>query len=125
LWLRASWWPVRPRQSSSLSNRPATAKVDYAFLSPNADFSKYRTLILSQLEVYYPDSIPQPEDLDRLRQYFREAILAAFGNDFEITFEPAPETLRVNAQIIDLKIVGAQGTYQPSSRRREVVAEAS
>jgi hypothetical protein len=68
--------------------------------------------------------VPQPpaSDLDQLRQYFREAFLAEIGDDYRIVNTTGPEVLRVTAQIIDLKIVGAGGTYEPSARLREVVA---
>jgi hypothetical protein len=104
--------------------RPDTAQVDYSFVSPNADFGKYTALLLYPLEIYYPNNAPQPppEDLDRLRQYFREAFLAALRNDYRLTTLAAEDVLRVNAQIIDLKIVGERGTYQPSEKLREIVA---
>ena len=104
--------------------RPDTAQVDYSFVSPNANFGKYTALLLFPLEIYYPDNAPQPpaEDLVMLRQYFREAFLAALKNDYRLTTAAAPDVLRVNAQIIDLKIVGERGTFEPSEKLREVVA---
>jgi hypothetical protein len=104
--------------------RPPTAQVEFSMLSPDADFSKYRSIQLTPLGIYHPDDVPQPPaaDLDRLRQYFREAFLAALGDDYRIVSTTGPEVVRVNAQIIDLKIVGAGGTYDPGARLREVVA---
>jgi hypothetical protein len=104
--------------------RPPTAQVEYVALSANADFSVYRSIQLTPLGIYYPENVPQPpaSDLDRLRQYFREAFLVEIGDDYRIVNTTGPEVLRVTAQIIDLKIVGAGGTYEPSARLREVVA---
>jgi hypothetical protein len=104
--------------------RPPTAQVEYVALSANADFSVYRSIQLTPLGIYYPENVPQPpaSDLDQLRQYFREAFLAEIGDDYRIVDTTGPEVLRVTAQIIDLKIVGAGGTYEPSARLREVVA---
>jgi hypothetical protein len=104
--------------------RPPTAQVEYVALSANADFSVYRSIQLTPLGVFYPENVPQPpaSDLDRLRRYFREAFLAAIGDDYRIVSTTGPEVLRLTAQIIDLKIVGAGGTYEPSARLREVVA---
>jgi hypothetical protein len=65
---------------------------------------------------------PPPADLDRLRAYFREAFLEAVGDDYEVVREPAPDALRVHAQIIDLKLTGANGNYEPSQRLRQLVA---
>jgi hypothetical protein len=104
--------------------RPPTAQVEYVALSANADFSAYRSIQLTPLGIYYPENVPQPPaaDLDRLRQYFREAFLAALGDDYRIASAAGTDVLRVTAQIIDLKIVGAGGTYEPSARLREVIA---
>lgn len=104
--------------------RPAGAQVEYVFLSPDADFSVYRRLQLTPLEIYYPDDVPQPPqtDLDRLRAYFREAFLSVLGNDYAITSEAAADALRVQAQIIDLKLTGANGSYEPSQRLRQLVS---
>ncbi len=70
------------------------------------------------LEIYYPDNAPEPneEDLNRLRQSFRDAFLAELGDDYEIVQEPGPDVLTVLAQIIDLKITGALGTYEATGR---------
>jgi hypothetical protein len=104
--------------------RPAGAQVDYAFLSPDANFAAYSRLQVTPLEIYYPDDVeaPPPADLDRLRAYFREAFLEAVGDDYEVVREPAPDALRVHAQIIDLKLTGANGSYEPSQRLRMLVA---
>jgi hypothetical protein len=104
--------------------RPPNAQVEYVALSPNADFSVYRSIQLTPLGIYYPENVPQPPqaDLDRLRGYFREAFLAAIGDDYRIASAAGPDVLRVTAQIIDLKVVGAGGSYEPTARLREVVA---
>ena len=104
--------------------RPPTAQVEFAMLSPDADFGKYKSIQLTPLGIYYPDDVPQPPaaDLARLRRYFREAFLAAIDDDYRIVNTTGPEVMRVTAQIIDLKIVGAGGTYEPGARLREVVA---
>ncbi len=104
--------------------RPSAAQVDYAFRSPDADFGAYSRLHVTPLEIYFPDDVPQPPqaDLDQLRSYFREAFLAAIGEDYELIYEPAPDALRVQAQVIDFKLIGMDGTYEPSARLRSLVA---
>ena len=104
--------------------RPPNTQVEFVMLSTDADFSKYTSIQLTALGIYYPENVPQPSaaDLDRLRRYFREAFLAALGDDYRIATTTGPEVMRANAQIIDLKIVGAGGTYDPGARLREVVA---
>jgi hypothetical protein len=105
--------------------RPATAQIDQAYMSPNADFSVYSKLMASPLEIYYPDNAPAPsdQDLERLRSIFREAFLTEIGDDYPIVSAPGPDVMHVVAQIIDLKIAGPLGTYEPSGRLREVVAK--
>jgi hypothetical protein len=105
--------------------RPASAQVDHAYISPTADFRSYTKLMGRPLEIYYPDNVPQPDarDIERLRSIFREAFLGAIGQDYEIVSEPGPGVMLVAAQIIDLKLLGPGGTYEPSGRLREVVAK--
>ncbi len=105
--------------------RPEGARVAQAYISPDADFSSYTKLLAQPLEIYYPDNAPAPseEDLNRLRQSFRDAFLAELGDDYEIVQEPGPEVLTVLAQIIDLKITGALGTYEATGRLRELVTK--
>jgi hypothetical protein len=104
--------------------RPSSAQVDYAFASPNGDFGAYSRLQVTPLEIYYPNDAPQPSraDLDRLRAYFRNAFLEEIGDDYEIIYEPAADALRVQAQVIDFKLTGAYGEYEPSNRLRQLVA---
>ncbi len=105
--------------------RPEGARVEQAYISPDADFSVYTKLLAQPLEIYYPDNVPAPseEDLDRLRQIFRDAFLAELGDDYEIVQEPGPDVLTVLAQIIDLKITGALGTFEATGRLRELVTK--
>ena len=104
--------------------RPDGAQVDQAYISPTADFSVYSKLMASPLEIYFPDNAPAPSEteLERLRTIFRDAFLNAIGNDYEIVAEPGAEVMHVVAQVVDLKIMGPRGTYEPSGRLREVVA---
>jgi hypothetical protein len=105
--------------------RPEGARVEQAYISPDADFSVYTKLLAQPLEIYYPDNVPAPsdEDLDRMRQIFRDAFLTELGDDYEIVEEPGPDVLTVLAQIIDLKITGAIGTYETTGRLRELVTK--
>ena len=105
--------------------RPADARVEQSYRSPGADFSVYTKLMGNPLEIYYPDDGPPPSeaDLDRLRGLFREAFLTAIGEDYEIVTEPGPEVLHVIGQIVDLKIVGPLGSFEPTGRLRQLVTK--
>ena len=58
-----------------------------------------------------------------MRQIFRTAFLDEIGGDYEIVASPGPDVMLVIAQIVDLKVLGPQGTYLPSGRLREVVSQ--
>ena len=76
------------------------------------------------LEIYYPENTPAPtqDDLDRMREIFREAFISEIGDDYEIVTEAGPDVMLIIAQVIDLKIAGPAGDFQPSGRLREVVS---
>jgi len=105
--------------------RPEGARVDQAFVSPDADFSLYSKLLAQPLEIYYPTDAPAPseDELDRLRQIFRDAFLGELADDYEIVEEPGPDVLTVLAQIVDLKVTGPLGTYESTGRLRQLVTK--
>ena len=105
--------------------RPEGARVEQAYISPDADFSIYSKLLAQPLEIYYPTDAPAPseDELDRLRQIFRDAFLGELADDYEIVEEPGPDVLTVLAQIIDLKVTGPLGSYESTGRLRELVTK--
>jgi hypothetical protein len=105
--------------------RPEGARVEQAYISPDADFSRYSKLLAQPLEIYYPTDAPAPseDELDRLRQIFRDAFLGELADDYEIVEEPGPDVLTVLAQIVDLKVTGPLGTYESTGRLRELVTK--
>jgi Protein of unknown function (DUF3313) len=105
--------------------RPADAQIERAYVSPTAEFRNYKKLMTRPLEVYYPDNVPPPsqEELDRLRGIFRTAFLNAVGQDYEIVTTAGPDVMLVSGQIVDLKVLGANGTYVASGRLSDVVAK--
>ena len=104
--------------------RPEGAQAQQSFVSPDADFSIYTKLLAEPLEIYTPDNAPTPNeaDLERLQEIFRDAFLPKLEG-YELVQEPGPDVLRVRAQIIDLKLTGAVGSYEPTGRLRELVAK--
>ena len=104
--------------------RPENAQVEQSYISPTADFSIYSKLLAEPLEIYYPDNAPEPEeaDLERLRAIFRDAFLPKLEG-YELVQEPGPDVLRVRGQIIDLKLTGAVGTFEPSSRLQDLITK--
>ena len=80
--------------------------VDEAFVKPDVDWSVYRSLRADPLNIVYVegDEQPDPEDLERIRGYFRGAFLTALGDDYKIVTAPGPDVLDVHADLIDLKV---------------------
>jgi hypothetical protein len=103
--------------------RPVDAGLEDVYLAPGAELGAYKRLMFEPLDIYYPDgSEADPADLDRLRAYFRDAFREAVQQDYEVTQEPAADVLLVKAQLVDLKIVGAEGRYEPTGRLATLVA---
>lgn len=80
--------------------------VDEAFVKPEVDWSVYRSLRADPLNIVYVEGEGQadPEDLERIKLYFREAFLNALGDDYTIGTAPGPDVLDVHADLVDLKI---------------------
>jgi len=101
---------------------PSTA--DEAFVKAGVDFTRYRRLQPFPLEIYYYEGQgePDPADLERIRQIFREAFLAAIGDDYELVDKPAPDVLGVRASLVDLKLSPALGELPVKGRAAALVA---
>ena len=103
---------------------PNTA-VEYAYIHESADFSQYTKLMPGGLEIYYPEEAepqPDPADLERIREYFREAFVNAIGDDYEIVREPGPGVLKISGQVIDMKMTSGGAVLDASGRLRDIVA---
>ncbi len=79
------------------------ASVESAQISTGADFSKYRRLLAEDMGIFFPQNSPStPEDMRRIRQIFRSAFLSQLS-EYEIVQESAPDTMAVQASLIDLR----------------------
>ena len=106
-------------------NRVPNTAVEYAYINEQADFSQYTKLMSGGLQIYVPEEVdppPEPADLERIREYFRNAFQQALGDDYEVVSEPGPGVLKVSAQIIDMKMTSGGAVYEPSGRLRDIVA---
>jgi hypothetical protein len=103
------------------------ARVDEAYLSPGADFSRYTRLYAMPLEIYYAEGedAPTEEDIQRMRSIFRNAFLTAIGDDYEIVKEPAKNALGVRASLVDFKSGTVSGDLPIYGRLRTLVANGS
>lgn len=87
-------------QSFKVADAPNIAA---GFIAVDADFSKYYQLLAEDMGIFFPQNARMnDEELERLRQIFREAFLAQL-TDYKIVEEPGPGTLAVQASLIDLR----------------------
>ena len=83
--------------------RNPDSQVEAAYIATNADFSRFDRLTGADMGIFFPTSseIP-PEDLDRMRQIFREAFLGELS-DYNVVDASGPGVLLVDASLIDLR----------------------
>lgn len=100
------------------------SRADSVYVKSGVDFSRFHKLQAAPLEIYYSEGPvePDPEDLTRLRQIFRNAFQAAIGSDYELVDEPGPEVLGVRASLVDLELTPVMGTVPIKGRAASLVA---
>ena len=105
-------------------NRVPNTAVEYAYINEQADFSQYTKLMNGGLSIYYPESEepPDPAEIDRIRGYFRDAFTKAIGDAYEVVDEPGPGVMKVQGQVIDMKMTSGGAVLDVSGRLRDVVA---
>ncbi len=82
--------------------------VESAQISTTADFSRYNRLMAEDMGIYFPTESPSSEDdIARIRQIFRTAFLGELEG-YEITREPGPGAMAVQASLIDLRHSGGE-----------------
>jgi hypothetical protein len=88
------------------------SRADSAYVKVGVDFSRFRRLMPAPLEIYYPEGPVEPhsEDIERLRQIFRDAFLGEL-KAYQIVDGTGPTTLKSNQQRI-----GGQNYFVTSLR---------
>jgi hypothetical protein len=91
-----------------------TSNVESAQVATDADFSRYSNLMASELGIYFPQNhSTSAEDLQRIRQIFRDAFLTELEG-YVIVTEPGPRTMAVEASLVDLR--NSSSTQIPKMR---------
>ncbi len=81
--------------------------VDIAYVGSNADFSKYRRLIVEEMGIFYPtQAAPSEADIQRVRLEFQQAFRSQI-EAYEVVTRPAADTMKVRASLIDLRNASA------------------
>lgn len=104
--------------------QPAVSRVDDAWLSSDAEFTRYRSLYIVPLEIYFYEGMgqPSPEVVARIRDIFRSAFLNVIGDDYVIVDQPSPDALGVRGSLVDLKHSQALGSLPVTGRAARLVA---
>jgi hypothetical protein len=73
---------------------------------PGFDWQRYRRVQLDPVLVYYHPRAGsraiQPDELQKLAEYFREAVVTELAGSYPVTKESGPDVLRVRAAITDV-----------------------
>ena len=79
------------------------SNVEASYVATDADFGKYKQLLGEDMGIFFPEKSPLPEeDLQRIRQIFREAFLGELAG-YEIVESAGPSVMTVQASLIDLR----------------------
>ena len=77
--------------------------VEVSYVAMDADFRKYRRLTAREMGIFFPESSDvSAEELQRIRKIFRNAFLTELKG-YEIVDSSGPDTMVVQASIIDLR----------------------
>lgn len=79
------------------------SSVESAQVATDADFSRYDRLHAVDMGIFFPQSAaPLPDDMQRIRDTFRNAFLAELDG-YRIVSEPAAGAMTVQATLIDFR----------------------
>ncbi len=99
--------------------------LDEVYVKQDADFSRYTSVMIDPISVWYPNNYaPSPEltdkaqnNLARAQVLFRETIAKALSDRYAVTDKPGKNVLRVHVEFVDLRSV-PQGTNVPADLNR-------
>jgi hypothetical protein len=79
------------------------SNVEAAYVATDADFGRYSQLRGEDMGIFFPESSPiAEEDLQRIRQIFRDAFLGELSG-YHIVESAGPDVMTVQASLIDLR----------------------
>jgi hypothetical protein len=98
------------------------SSVESAQVATDADFSRYDRLHAVDMGVFFPQGAEtQPEDVERIRNTFRNAFLAKLEG-YDIVTEPGPGAMTVQATLIDFRAAEYSDTMSVRSELRSIAA---
>lgn len=98
------------------------SKVEAAFVSNDADFSKYNRLLADEMGIFFPkDTYTPAEDIQQIRQIFRSAFIDELQG-YTIVDTSGPGTMKVQATLIDLRNSSDSTLMSLRSELRDIAA---
>ena len=81
----------------------------YIYRYPGKDAAKYNRIIIDPIQIHFtkdadgkPTREMDPDDLKALTDYFREALVKAFGDEYPVVDKPGPDVIRLRIAITNL-----------------------
>ncbi len=98
------------------------SNVESAQVATDADFSRYDRLHAVEMGIFFPQNAETPaEDLQRIRETFRNAFLAELEG-YAIVTEPGEGAMTVQATLIDFRAATQSDTMSVRSELRPMAA---
>ena len=102
------------------------SRVESSQIAVGADFGKYDTLNAVDMGIYFPSHVQtSPEDLQRIRQIFRQAFLSRLDGYDVVRDQAGPTTLTVEATLIDFRNATADDVMAVRNQLRNIAAPGS
>jgi hypothetical protein len=103
------------------------SKLDDVFIRQDVDFSRYRSAIIDDVSVWYPDKFaPSPENAEKAKSnlakaqvLFRESISNALSDRFTLTGKPGKDVLRLHVEFVDLRAARSESDIPEDLARHE------
>jgi hypothetical protein len=102
------------------------SRVESSQIAVGADFGKYDTLSAVDMGIFFPSHVEtSPEDLQQIRQIFRQAFLSRLDGYDVVRDQTGPTTLTVEATLIDFRNATADDVMAVRNELRNIAAPGS
>ncbi len=118
----ASCSSTTTRSFSTVKN----SSVESSQIAVGANFGKYDTLNAVDMGIFFPSHVKtSPEDLQRIRQIFRQAFMSRLDGYDVVRDQAGPTTLTVEATLIDFRNATADDVMAVRNELRNIAAPGS
>ena len=85
------------------------SRVDDAYIKRGVDFTKYKSIQIRTISVWYPNGVLHPDEdvsaanLIRAQDLFRQTMIDELGINYNVVDEPADNALWLHVEFVDLR----------------------